>query len=70
MDAAFGLEVAVRRPAVDRYGDALDAGLLAVGLVEDLGGEAMALGPTQVHPQQHLGPVGGFGAAGARADRQ
>ena len=30
----------------------------------------MALGPTQVHPQQHLGPIGGFGAAGARADRQ
>jgi hypothetical protein len=30
----------------------------------------MALGPTQVHPQQNLGPVGGFGAAGARTDRQ
>jgi len=30
----------------------------------------VALGPPQVHAQQHLGPVGGFGAAGARADRQ
>jgi hypothetical protein len=30
----------------------------------------VALGPAQVHPQQHLRPVGGFGAAGAGADRQ
>jgi hypothetical protein len=27
-------------------------------------------GPAEVHPQQHLGPVGRFGAAGTRADRQ
>src|SRR5262245_5987015 len=30
----------------------------------------MALGPAEVHPQEHLGPVGGLGAAGAGADRQ
>jgi hypothetical protein len=30
----------------------------------------MALGPAEVHPQEHLGPVGRLGAAGAGADRQ
>jgi hypothetical protein len=30
----------------------------------------MALGPPQVHAQEHLGPVGRLGAAGARADGQ
>ena len=50
--------------------DALEAGLLALQLVDDLGREAVPFGPAQVHPQQHLGPVGRLGAAGARADRQ
>jgi hypothetical protein len=30
----------------------------------------VALGPAQVHAEEHLGPVGGFGAARTRADRQ
>jgi hypothetical protein len=30
----------------------------------------MALGPAEIHPQQHLGPVGGLGAAGPGTDRQ
>jgi len=30
----------------------------------------MALGPAQVHPQEHLGPVGRLGATRARADRE
>ena len=30
----------------------------------------MALRPLEVHAQQHLGPVGGLGAAGPGADRQ
>jgi hypothetical protein len=30
----------------------------------------VALGPAQVHPEQHLGPVGGLGAAGSGADRE
>jgi hypothetical protein len=30
----------------------------------------VALRPAEVHPLQHLRPVGGLGAAGARADRQ
>jgi hypothetical protein len=30
----------------------------------------MALGPAQVHSEEHLSPVGGFCAAGSGADRQ
>ena len=30
----------------------------------------MPLGPAQVHPQEHLGPVGRLGPAGAGTDRQ
>ena len=70
MDAALGAQPAVGAPPVDRDGHALEAGLLAFLLVEDLGREAVPLGPAQVHPQEHLGPVGGLGAAGAGADRQ
>ena len=36
--------------------------------VEHLGAEAAALGPAQVHAQQHLRPVLRLGAAGARVD--
>ena len=70
MDAALGLQVAVCRPTVYPHGHALDPGLLALGLVENLRAEAVALGPAQVHAQEHRGPVGGFGAARAGADRQ
>ena len=70
VDAALGAQPAVGAPAVDRHGHALEPGLLPFLLVEDLGLEAVALGPAQVHPQQHLGPVGRLGAAGAGADRQ
>jgi hypothetical protein len=30
----------------------------------------VAFRPAQIHAQEHLGPVGGFGAAGTGADRQ
>jgi hypothetical protein len=30
----------------------------------------MAFGPAEVHPEEHLGPVGCLGPAGASADRQ
>ena len=70
MDAAFGTEPAVGAPAVDLDGHALEPGLLAFLLVDDLGLEAMALGPAQVHAQEHLRPVGGLGPAGAGADRE
>ena len=70
MDAPLGAQPAVGATPVDGDGDALEAGLLAFLLVEDLGREAVALGPAQVHPQEHLGPVGRLGPAGAGADRQ
>jgi hypothetical protein len=35
---------------------------------EDFGGEALALGPAQVHALEHFGPILGVGAAGAGVD--
>jgi hypothetical protein len=70
VDAALGPQPAVGRPAVDLDGRALDAGLLAFLLIDDLGLEAVALGPAEVHPEEHLGPVGRLGAARAGADRE
>ena len=42
---------------------ALDAGHFAFGQFDDGGVEAVLVGPAQVHAQQHVGPVLGFGAA-------
>ena len=47
----------------------LDAGLVARLLAHDLGLEAFALAPAEVHAHQHLGPVLGVDAARARGDR-
>jgi hypothetical protein len=69
VDAALGAQPAVRGAALDGEGDALQAGLLALGAVEDLGVEPVSLGPPKVHSEQHLGPVRGLGPAGPRADR-
>ena len=69
MHAALGAQPAVGAPAVDLDRHALEPGLLAFLLVDDLGREAVALGPAEVHPQEHLGPVGRLRAAGAGADR-
>ena len=70
VDAALGPQPAVGAATVDGDGRALDARLLALELVEDLGPGSVPLGPAQVHAQQHLGPVGRLGAAGAGADGQ
>ena len=70
MDAALGPQPAVGPPAVDRHGGALEAGLLALLLVDDLGPVAVPLRPAEVHPEEHLRPVGRLRAAGAGADRQ
>src|SRR4029079_10529733 len=70
VDAPLGPQPAVRRPTVDLDGDTLQAGLRAFLLVDDLGVEAVALRPAEVHPQEHLRPVRGLRAAGAGADRQ
>src|SRR5436309_2280082 len=69
MDAAFGLQIAVgvRSSNLDRH--ALDAGLFAWCLVENIDAESVAFTPTQIHAQEHLRPVLGLGAAGAGVDR-
>ena len=58
--------VGVRR--VHRERRALDARLFGVGRVEHLDAVVVLLRPADVHPHQHLGPVGGVDAARARAD--
>jgi len=66
--AALGLGEAVgaRPPELD--GGVLDARLLALGGVDDLGLEAAPLAPADVHPGQHLRPVLGVDAALAAVD--
>src|ERR1035441_4810180 len=47
---------------------ALDAGGFARQRVVDLHLPAAGFGPALVHPQQHAGPIAGFGAARTRVD--
>ena len=69
MHPALGAEIAVGVAAGDFNRGALDAGLFARCDAEQIGGAAVALGPTQVHAQQHLGPVLRLGSACAGMDR-
>ena len=64
----LGLEPAVGVVALDEEGRALDAGLLAVGDVDELDLEAVLLRPARVHAQEHCRPVLALGAAGAGMD--
>src|SRR5690606_30751839 len=64
----LGLEPAVGVLALDPEGGRLDARHFAAGDLQQFGLPAARLGPAQVHAQQHLGPVLGLGAAGARLD--
>ena len=66
--AYFRLHQAVHVVAVDLEGHRLDARALALQPVRDHGAEALALGPAQVHAQQHLGPILALGAPGAGMD--
>ena len=66
--AALGAEEAVRVLALGAEGRRLDAGLLPRAHLEQLDGEAAALGPAHQHAQHHLRPVLGVGAAGAAVD--
>ena len=61
----FSLQQAEGKLAGDGEGRGLDAGLIAILDLVDLGLEAFALGPAQIHAHQHLGPVLRLGAARA-----
>jgi hypothetical protein len=63
-------EVAVGEAALDAERGALDPGPLAGLVLEHLELVPLALGPAGVHPEEHLAPVLGLGAAGAGVDRE
>ena len=65
MHADFRLQQPVRVLAVDFEGYGLDARAFALQTVRHHGLKSLALGPSQIHAQQHLGPVLAFRAAGA-----
>ena len=63
--AVLTLEVAVGILTLDGNGGALEAGLVAVQVVQRLAHVAVALRPAGVHAEEHLRPVLGLGAARA-----
>src|SRR3954449_10949015 len=66
--ALLDREGAVGVGHLDGEGGRLDARLLGVAHVVDLGRVLVPLGPAQVHAHEHLGEVGGVDATGLRAD--
>ena len=70
MHADLGLQVAVCPGADDLRGHTAQTGLLTGRRLDDLGLETVPVGPAQVHPQQHLGPVARLGPACAGVDAQ
>ena len=68
VDAGLGAQHAVGVVAADLDGRALDAGDLALGLLEQFRLETAALGVTQVHALEHRRPVLRLGAARAGLD--
>ncbi len=69
VDAGLRREQAVRVLADHGERGALEAGLVARLIVDELAPEAAALRPAHVHAEQHLRPVLRFGSAGARVNR-
>ena len=67
--ADFGGQQTERVLADDDERRALEARFVAGLIVDQLALEAAALRPSQVHPEQHLGPVLRLGAAGAGMNR-
>ena len=65
VDAVFAAQEAVGVLPLDGDGGGLDARLVALFIVEGGALEVVALGPAGVHPEEHLRPVLGLGAAGA-----
>ena len=70
MDAVFPAKIAVGILALDHNGGGFQAGFVALLIVHDLIGEAVALGPAGVHPVEHLCPVLCLGAACAGMKRE
>jgi hypothetical protein len=68
--AVLGAQVAVGRGAGDGDGHVVDAGLVALLVVDDLGLVAASLAEAQVHAHEHRRPVLGVGAARAGLDAQ
>ena len=67
--AGLGRQQPIGVIAGDRERRALQARLVARLIVDQLPLEPAALGPSQVHAQQHFGPVLRFGPARPRMDR-
>ncbi|MNL24760.1 hypothetical protein D3C87_1462080 [compost metagenome] len=68
--ADLGPQPAKRVFALDVHGRALDPGDFTGGQFHDGRVETAFVGPAQVHAQQDVGPVLGFGAAGTGLDVQ
>ena len=66
MVAALAFEIAVSIIAADGDGGVADPGFFRVGAFQKLHLKALDFRPAEIHPQKHLGPVGGIGAALAR----
>ena len=69
VDATLGLEDPVDVLAAHGERGRLEACLLAGARLEQVGLEAAAFGPAQVHAEENLGPVLSVGPAGAGVDR-
>ena len=69
MDPGLGLEVAVSVVALDGESRALDSAAVARLQIGKVALVAAPLGPSQVQPEQHLGPVLRLQSAGTRMDR-
>ena len=65
VDTVLAFQEAVSVFALDHDGRAFDAGLVAVEIVHEFDGVAVAVGPHIVHAVEHLRPVLSLGAAGA-----
>ena len=70
VDAVLPLQEAVGILTLNEDIRGFQARFVALLIVQNLIGEAVALRPAGVHPVEHLGPVLGLGAAGAGVELQ
>ncbi len=66
----FALQIPVNHIAFNTQSRAFDAGPLTGEDIQNLDLAVMIIAPAGVHPKKHIGPVTGFGAAGAGVDAQ